>query len=58
LVAVFTINDKRISEQISVLENSELCFTTDDMLHQRVSGLIQGAGLGVGIELLRRELSQ
>jgi len=57
LLVTFPIDGKPLGERIGVLENGELDLV-DDPLHQRVRGLIEGVGIGVGIELLRRELSQ
>jgi hypothetical protein len=42
--------------QISVLENGELNVDTEEELKDRVTGLIEGAGIGVAIELLRKQL--
>jgi hypothetical protein len=56
LFVAFYIGSTRHSLQISVLENGELDVDIDEELKNRVTGLIEGAGIGVAIELLRKHL--
>jgi hypothetical protein len=57
LLVVFFVGSKRHSLKINILENGELDVDVDEVSKERVSGLIEGAGIGVGIELLRKELT-
>jgi hypothetical protein len=57
LLVVFFVGSTRHSLQITILENGELDVDFDEVLKERVSGLIEGAGIGVGIELLRKEVT-
>jgi hypothetical protein len=43
---------------MSVLENGEIDVDVDEHLKERACGLIEHAGIGVGIEFLRKELEQ
>jgi hypothetical protein len=56
LLFAFYIGSTRHSLQISVLENGKLDVDTAEELKDRVSGLIEGAGIGVAIELLGKQL--
>ena len=57
LLIVFSVGAARHSLQISVRENGGLDVDVEETLKERVTGLIEGAGVGVSIELLRKELS-
>lgn len=56
LLIVFFVGSTACSLQINILENGELAVDVDGVSNERISGLIEGAGIGVGIELLRKEL--
>ena len=53
LLVAFPAGKTRETLEISVLENGELDFNVDEHLKPRLNGLLEGAGLGVCIELLR-----
>ena len=57
LLIVFPVETKLQNLQISVLENGELQVDVEERLKGALAGLIEGAGIGVGIEFLRKELS-
>lgn len=56
LIVVFPAGGKQHTVRISVLENGEIDLDVDDNLKERASVLIDNAGIGVGIEFLRKEL--
>lgn len=58
LLIVFPMETKSQNMQISVLENGELQVDVEEKLKERLRGLIEGAGIGVGIEFLKKELSE
>ena len=58
LLIVFPMETKSQNMQISVLENGELRVDVEERLKERLTGLIEGAGIGVGIEFLKKELSE
>jgi hypothetical protein len=58
LLIVFPMETKLQNMQISVLENGELQVDVEERLKERLTGLIEGAGIGVGIEFLKKELSE
>ena len=58
LLIVFPMETKSQNMQISVLENGELQVDVEERLKERLTGLIEGAGIGVGIEFLKKELSE
>ena len=58
LLIVFPMETKSQNLQISVLENGELQVDVEERLRERMTGLIEGAGIGVGIEFLKKELSE
>lgn len=55
-VVVFPAAGNLHSVQISVLENGEIDVDVTERLKERASLLIENAGIGVGIEFLRKEL--
>jgi hypothetical protein len=55
---LFPVGEKRTALRIAVQENGELDIIPDDAFHRRVARLMEGAGVGVGIELGRRHLSK
>ena len=57
-VVVFSIGQEKHDLRISVLENGEIDVNVNGHLKERVCGLIENAGIGVGVEFLRKELSQ
>jgi hypothetical protein len=57
LLIVFPRDTKLQHMQVSVLENGELRVDVEERLRERLTGLIEGAGIGVGIEFLKKELS-
>jgi len=54
LLLVFPNGAARQTLRISVLENGDLDFDVDESLKTRVAGLLEGAGIGVCIEMLRK----
>jgi hypothetical protein len=56
LQVAFYIGSTSHSLLISVLENGELNVDTEEEMKDRVIGLIEGAGIGVAIEILRKQL--
>jgi hypothetical protein len=57
-IIVFPVNGERRGVQISVLENGELDADVEEHLKRQLCGLIDIAGIGVGIEFLKKELSK
>lgn len=55
-IVVFPAGGKQHTVQISVLENGDIDMEIEESLKERVCGLIENAGIGVGIEFLRKEL--
>ena len=55
-IVVFPAGGKQHTVRISIMENGEIDLDVDDRLKQPASGLIENAGIGVGIEFLRKEL--
>ena len=55
-IVVFPAGGKQHTVQISVLENGDIDMDVDENLKERVCGLIENAGIGVGLEFLRKEL--
>jgi hypothetical protein len=56
-VVVFPVVGNLHRVRISVLENGEIDLDIEERLKGRASVLIENAGIGVGIEFLRKELS-
>jgi len=56
LLVIFPLNGERRNLLVSVLENGEIDVDTEEHLKERTRKLIEKAGLGVGIEFLRKEL--
>jgi len=56
ILAVFPIGQAQRTLRIDVLENGEIGLDLEDGLRERAALLIEHAGIGVGIEFLRKEL--
>lgn len=56
LLVIFPLNGERRNLLVSVLENGEIDVDTEEHLKERTRKLIEKAGLGVGIEFLRKAL--
>jgi len=57
LLVVFPIGSTLQNIQVSVLLNGEVTVDVEEGLKERLIGLIEGAGIGHGIEFLKKELS-
>ena len=57
-IVMFPVHKKQHQVRISVVENGDIDVDVAEHLKERTSGLIEGAGIGVGMEFLRNELVQ
>jgi hypothetical protein len=54
IMCAFPVGDEQRVLHISVLENGDVDFDGEEDVKKRLGGLLEGAGVGVCIELLRK----
>lgn len=57
LIVVLQIGSMKRELRVSVLGNGEIDVNVEEHLRERVCSLVENAGIGVGIELLKKEFS-